>query len=96
MISDYNHNKRIQELEKKVRRLEQIIESAGLLEDFVDLSRAAKILDLGTWTIRRRVQNDPKAISGKHYTLNGNRLKINLENWQKLIESDAEELKKVN
>lgn len=39
-----NHEQRISQLEEQIDKLTKIIESAGLIDEFVSLPRAARIL----------------------------------------------------
>lgn len=88
-MSKYNHDQRIKRLEQKVIQLTSILEATGLLDKFVPLSQAARMLNVGTWVIRQRIKNDRMVILGIHYKLNGNRYLINVEQWQALITADA-------
>ena len=84
-----NHEQRINQLEKQVERLIEVINSAGLTQEFVPLTQAAKQLHINPWVIRARLKRDETLEVGKHYQLNGRCYLINVKQWQKLIVSDA-------
>lgn len=84
-----SQEQRIYELELQVKRLTRIVESLDLDKEFISLPRAAKMLQITERVIRYRLQNDDTLEFGKHYKLNGSHYRINVEEWHKLIESDA-------
>lgn len=84
-----NHEQRINQLEKQVERLIKVINSTGLTQEFIPLTKAAKQLQVNPWVIRDRVKRDKSLELGKHYQLNGRCYLINVKQWQKLIASDA-------
>jgi hypothetical protein len=45
-MAQYDHENRIKRLEKTVNQLTSIVKAAGLFDDFVPLSQAAKLLNL--------------------------------------------------
>ncbi len=90
MANKYDHEGRLSRLENRVEQLQGIIKAAGLLDDFIPLSQAAKQLNCNPWVIRQRIKSGDKAIKlGTHYQMNGNRYLINVEKWQQLIVSDV-------
>ena len=84
-----NHEQRIKKLEKEVQNLKDILTTSGILDKFVNLPMAAKQLNIGEWTIRRRIKNDTNLVHGKHYIKNGTYYKINVEQYRKLMAADA-------
>jgi hypothetical protein len=88
-MAQYDHENRIKRLEKTVNQLTSIVKAAGLFDDFVPLSQAAKLLKCQTWVIRQRIKNDTTVKLGTHYQLNGNRYLINVLEWQELIAADV-------
>jgi hypothetical protein len=88
-MAEYDHENRIKKLEKTVDKLTDIVKAAGLFDDFLPLSQAAKLLNQKTWVIRERIRNDSRAKLGTHYQLNGNRYLINVSAWKSLIAADV-------
>ncbi len=85
----YDHESRIKRLEKTVDQLTGIVKAAGLFDDFLPLSQAAKVLQCQTWVIRQRIKRDRNVKLGTHYQLNGNRYLINVLAYKTLIAADA-------
>jgi len=88
-MAKYNHESRLNQLEKEVNELQNLLKSAGLLDEFTPLSQAARQLGCATWVIRQRIKSDNNIELDKHYRMNGNRYLINVEQWRKLIVSDV-------
>jgi hypothetical protein len=88
-MAQYDHEGRIKRLEKTVNQLTSIVKAAGLFDDFVPLSQAAKLLSCQTWVIRQRIKTDASVKLDIHYRLNGNRYLINVTEWQNLIHADV-------
>ena len=84
-MAEYDHENRIKKLEKTVDKLTDIVKAAGLFDDFLPLSQAAKVLKCQTWVIRQRIKSDSRVKLGTHYQLNGNRYLINVSVWKSLI-----------
>lgn len=84
-----NHEKRIASLEKQVKQLKEIIDRAGLNEEFIPLAQAARQLKVNPWVIRDRIKADENVELGEHFKMNGSRYLINVSEWKKLIASDV-------
>jgi hypothetical protein len=85
-----NHEQRIKNLEKQITKLQKIIEAAGLNQEYLPISQAAKYFGVNPWVIRDRIKNDCSLQVNKHFRLNGSRYLINIRQWQKLIENDLQ------
>lgn len=80
---------RVNQLEKKVEKLANIIEAEGLNKKFLPLPLAARRLHVTQKVIRYRLKKDKNIIFNKHYRMNGTHYLINVEEWNSLIASDA-------
>lgn len=79
---------RLADVERKQAKLENMLKSLGLDDDFQPLPVAAKILKITPNVIYKRYRK-PGSELNKHYKLKGNRILISVSQWKKLIAADA-------
>jgi hypothetical protein len=91
------NNQEIDNLRQRIETLESIIRAYGLMQESQPLKMAAIALNQSEWTLRKMVNEarlnprKSKAKVGIHYSFNGNRILINVNNWKRDIKSLAPE-----
>jgi len=98
------NNQEIDNLRQRIETLESIIRAYGLMQESQPIKVAAILfegcanaLNQSEWTLRKMVNEarlnprKSKAKVGIHYSFNGNRILINVNNWERDIKSIAPE-----
>jgi hypothetical protein len=89
----------ITELKERIAVLESILKGYGLMSEFHPIKNAAIALGMSDSKLRKMIRESrlnpgksPLKL-GKHYSFNGNRILINVKQWERDIKTIAPEKK---